>query len=282
MAVAFPALQTSFPHSSRADLSWVLNAHNIVFGALLIPGGRAADRWGRRRVFGVGLLVFTAGSLACGLAPTVPWLIAGRIVQGAGSALVAPASLGLLLAAFPVAQRATAVTIWGGIASLGAALGPTLGASIVVASQWRWVFFVYVPIALATAALSHLLLAESSEPESGRIPDWVGVVMLSVALAALPPGTVEARDWGCGGPPQLPGGLAAVDSPARARNWNLFSGSERGLGLRPPQHSFRSRRGGQPGGPPARGGAGGGGRGGRDRQRHLRPGAELLHRLVPG
>ena len=125
--------------------------------------------------------------------------------------VAAPANaLGLLLAAFPGAQRATAVTIWGGIASLGAALGPTLGASIVVAAQWRWVFFVYVPIALTTAALSHLLLAESSEPESGRIPDWVGVVMLSVALAALALGIVEGRDWGWGDPRVLGSLLLAV------------------------------------------------------------------------
>jgi EmrB/QacA subfamily drug resistance transporter len=196
VAVAFPALQSSFPHNSRAELSWVLNAHNIVFGALLIPAGRAADRWGRRRMFAIGLITFAAGSLVCGLAPTVPWLIGGRVIQGAGSAMVMPSSLGLLLAAFPIELRATAVTIWGAISALGAALGPTLGASIVEAAQWRWVFFVYVPIALASWLLSRALLAESKEPAGGRLPDPAGVVILTVALSALALAIAEGRDWG--------------------------------------------------------------------------------------
>ncbi|HVD01702.1 MAG TPA: DHA2 family efflux MFS transporter permease subunit [Candidatus Dormibacteraeota bacterium] len=196
MAVAFPALAVSFPDSSRADLSWVLNSHNIVFGALLIPAGRAADRWGRRRVFGIGLVVFAAGSLACGLAPTVPYLVAGRVVQGVGSALVMPSSLALLLAAFSSRERATVVTIWGAISSLGAALGPTLGASIVQAAQWRWVFFVYVPIALVSALLGRAFLGESAEADRRRIPDLAGVVILCLALACLALGIVEGPDWG--------------------------------------------------------------------------------------
>ena len=196
MAVAFPALQVSFPHASRAELSWVLNGHNIVFGALLIPAGRAADRWGRRRVFGIGLAIFGAGSLVCGLAPDVPTLVAGRVVQGIGSALVLPSSLGLLLSAFSTHERAIAVTIWGATSSLGAALGPTLGASIVQAAQWRWVFFVYIPIALASALLGRAYLTESKEAERKRLPDLVGVVLICLALAALALGIVEGRDWG--------------------------------------------------------------------------------------
>jgi EmrB/QacA subfamily drug resistance transporter len=196
MAVAFPALQASFPHASRAELSWVLNGHNIVFGALLIPAGRAADRWGRRRVFGIGLGIFAAGSLVCGLAPDVPFLVAGRVVQGIGSALVLPSSLGLLLSAFSARERAIAVTIWGAISSLGAALGPTLGASIVEAAQWRWVFFVYIPIAVASAVLGRACLTESREAERKRLPDLAGVVLICIALAALALGIVEGRDWG--------------------------------------------------------------------------------------
>ena len=107
MAVAFPALAVSFPHSTRAELSWVLNGHNMVFGALLIPAGRAADRWGRRRVFVIGLAVFALGSLICGVAPSVPLLVGGRVVQGVGSAMVLPSSLGLLLAAFSIRAPAT-------------------------------------------------------------------------------------------------------------------------------------------------------------------------------
>jgi len=196
MAVAFPALQVSFPHASRAELSWVLNGHNIVFGALLIPAGRAADRWGRRRVFAIGLAIFAVGSLACGLAPDVPFLVAGRVVQGIGSALVLPASLGLLLSAFSTRERATAVTIWGAISSLGAALGPTLGASIVQAAQWRWVFFVYVPIAVASAVLGRAYLTESREAERRRLPDLAGVFLVCLSLSALALGIVEGRDWG--------------------------------------------------------------------------------------
>ena len=196
MAVAFPALEATFPHSSRAELSWVLNAHNIVFGSLLIPAGRAADRWGRRRVFALGLVVFAVGSLVCGLAPGVPVLVGGRIVQGVGSALIMPSSLGLLLAAFSARDRATAVTIWGAISSLGAALGPTLGASIVQAAQWRWVFFLYVPIALVSVQLGQTFLADSRESQRRPLPDLVGVVLLCAALSALALAIVEGRDWG--------------------------------------------------------------------------------------
>ena len=200
MAIAFPALQASFPRSSRAELSWTLNGHNIVFGTLLIPAGRAADRWGRRRVFVLGLAIFAAASVVCWLAPGVSWLVAGRVLQGAGSALVMPASLGLLLAAFPASQRATAVTIWGAIASLGAALGPTLGASIVEAAAWRWVFALYVPVAIGAAIVGRFMLSESGERAGARLPDLGGLSLFAVALSALALAIVEGRDWGWSDP----------------------------------------------------------------------------------
>lgn len=215
MAVAFPALQASFPTNSRAELSWVINAHNIVFAALLIPAGRAADLWGRRRVFGAGLLIFAAGSAVCGAAPGLQWLVAGRVVQGIGSAAVLPASLGLLLAAFPIQQRATAVTAWGAISSLGAALGPALGASIVEAAQWRWVFYVYLPIALGAAAAGHFLLAEAGEPAEERLPDPIGVLLFGGALAGLALALAQGAAWGWSDPRILGAlALAAVLLPA--------------------------------------------------------------------
>ena len=122
--VAFPSIRQSFPEVSTATLSWVLAAYSVVFGALLLGAGRIADRSGRRRIFLLGLLIFTAGSLLCGIAPSAWLLIAGRVVQAIGAALLMPASLALLLSATAPAARAQAVAMWGGVAALAVATGP--------------------------------------------------------------------------------------------------------------------------------------------------------------
>ena len=128
--VAFPSIRQSFPEVSTATLSWVLAAYSVVFGALLLGAGRIADRSGRRRIFLLGLMIFTAGSLLCGLAPSAWMLIVGRVVQALGAALLMPASLALLLSATAPAARGQAVAMWGGVAALGgrhrplARLGP--------------------------------------------------------------------------------------------------------------------------------------------------------------
>src|SRR3954471_12620790 len=132
--IAFPDIRASFPGTSLADLSWVLNAYNIVFAALLVPAGRLADRTGRRRTFVVGMVTFLAASVAAGLAPTVELLVAARVVQAAGAAALVPTSLALLLPEFPLAQRATATGIWGATGAIAAALGPSLGGMLVDAA----------------------------------------------------------------------------------------------------------------------------------------------------
>src|SRR3712207_1702436 len=129
--VAFPELEREFADSSRADLSWVLNAYNIVFAALLVPAGRIADLVGRRRMFLIGVTVFVAASALCGLAGSVEVLVAARILQAVGGAILVPTSLGLLLPEFPASQRATATAIWTATGAVAAAVGPSLGGVIV-------------------------------------------------------------------------------------------------------------------------------------------------------
>ncbi|MFB8007267.1 MFS transporter [Nocardia sp. NPDC056000] len=143
--VAFTAIGDGFPGSSLADLSWVLNAYTIVYAALLIPAGRLADRYGRKRGFLTGLAVFTVASVACALAPSLWSLIGFRALQAAGAALLTPTSLGLLLTALPVERRATAVKIWATSTSLAAAIGPIIGGALVQLS-WQWVFLVNAPV----------------------------------------------------------------------------------------------------------------------------------------
>jgi EmrB/QacA subfamily drug resistance transporter len=196
VAVAFPAIQASFAGSSRSQLSWILNGHNIVYGSLLVPAGQAADRWGRRRVFLLGLTAFAAGSLLCSVAASVPALVGGRVVQGVGSALLTPSSLGLLLAAFPLARRAQAVAAWSAISTVGGALGPTVGAAVVQAAQWRAVFVLYLPVAVMIAAFGVRSLDESRQPARAGRPDWLGVLLLTFGLGALALGLVEGREWG--------------------------------------------------------------------------------------
>ena len=131
--IAFPDIALDFDGTSLAGLSWILNAYAIVFAALLVPAGRMADRIGRKRVFVTGLGAFTAASLLCALAPSVEFLIAARVLQAAGAAMVMPTSLGLVLPAFKPADRAAAVGIWAAVGAVAAALGPPLGGLLVVA-----------------------------------------------------------------------------------------------------------------------------------------------------
>src|SRR5215470_4487615 len=168
--IAFPAIRRSFPTASLATLSWVLNAYTIVFAALLLSSGRIADLVGRRRVFFLGLLVFCAGSAACGAAPTDTVLIAARAVQAIGASLMLPASLALVLAEFPPTMRATAVGVWGAVGAVAAASGPSLGGLIVDRIDWRWAFFINLPIGLAAWLAGRRVLLEARDESATRWP----------------------------------------------------------------------------------------------------------------
>src|ERR1700759_5416009 len=146
--IAFPSIRASFPGAGLGELSWVINAYNIVFASLLVPAGRLADRVGRKRLFLAGVALFLAASAACGLPPSVGALTAARAVQAIGAAALVPTSLGLLLPEFPLAQRATATALWGATGGIAAATGPALGGVLIAAFNWRAVFFVNLFIGL--------------------------------------------------------------------------------------------------------------------------------------
>ena len=145
--IAFPAIRQTFGAADFGAMSWILNAYTLVFAAFMNPAGRLGDRYGHRRIFLSGLLVFTLGSAACGLSGSFVALVAARAVQALGAAMLMPSSLALLLAAFPAARRAAAVSTWSAVAAMAAALGPPVGGFLVELS-WRWIFFVNVPFGL--------------------------------------------------------------------------------------------------------------------------------------
>jgi EmrB/QacA subfamily drug resistance transporter len=194
-AVAFPDIERDFSEASRADLSWVLNAYNIVFAALLVPAGRLADLVGRRRMFLVGVSAFVAASALCGFAPSPGWLVGARVLQAAAGAILVPTSLALLLPEFPPERRATAVAIWSATGAVAAALGPSLGGVLVDQFGWRWVFFLNVPIGLAALVPARRVLHEAREP-GGVLPDALGTVLLVAGVGALALGIVKGADWG--------------------------------------------------------------------------------------
>jgi EmrB/QacA subfamily drug resistance transporter len=207
--IAFPDIRSSFPDSSLASLSWVLNAYNVVFAALLVPAGRVADIVGRRRMFFIGLLTFLAASAVCGAASSVEMLVAARVVQAAGGAILVPTSLGLLLPEFPLKERATATALWGATGAVAAATGPSLGGVLVHASDWRLVFFVNIPIGLAALIPARGLLREVKQ-EGGKLPDALGTVLLTLGVAALSLGIVKGPDWGWGDPKTLGSIVAGI------------------------------------------------------------------------
>jgi EmrB/QacA subfamily drug resistance transporter len=194
--IAFPALERTFSSDPRSELAWVITAYAITFGSLLVIAGRTADRVGARRVFFVGLTVFSIGSALCGVAPTLELLIAGRVVQGVGGAAMLPASLGLLLTAVPAERRTQAVALWGGIGALAVATGPTVGALLVTSGGWRWVFFVNLPIGVAALVSGRAVLPRLNGDPSHSTPDYLGAALVCAALAALVLGLTEGPTWG--------------------------------------------------------------------------------------
>jgi EmrB/QacA subfamily drug resistance transporter len=192
--IAFPDIQQDFAGTSLASLSWVLNAYAIVFAALLVPAGRWADRTGRKRAFLGGLALFTAASAACAIAPSIGVLVAARVVQAAGAAVLMPASLGLLLPEFPPEKRGLAIGLWAAVGGTAAAAGPVIG-GLLVELSWRWVFLVNLPIGIGAIVVGARVLREIREEESAQ-PDLVGAGVLVVAVATLIGGIVEGPDWG--------------------------------------------------------------------------------------
>ena len=195
--LAFPYIGKEFPGSNIGSLSWVLNAYTIVFAAVLVPAGRWADRIGRRRVFGLGLIGFTGGSLLCGLAPGVSELIGARIIQAAGAGLMVPASLSLLLASVPAKARSAAIGAWSAVGALGAALGPVIGGSL-VQLDWRWVFWINLPVGVAAIVLTARVIPESRDDNAAGRPDVAGAALLAAAVGLVAFGLVKAPVWGWG------------------------------------------------------------------------------------
>jgi EmrB/QacA subfamily drug resistance transporter len=194
--IAFPALSADFAGTTRAGLSWVLNAYAVVFGALLVTAGRLADARGRRRAFLTGLVVFAVASGLCGVAPSVPLLVAARALQAVGAALLVPASLALLLPEFPASKRATAVGLWGAAGAVAAASGPVLGALLVEGPGWRWVFYVNLPFCAAAVLLGRRVLRESTGTVTTSRPDVLGVLLVTAVFGLLSLGIVQGEQWG--------------------------------------------------------------------------------------
>jgi EmrB/QacA subfamily drug resistance transporter len=194
--VAFPAISATFSSAGASTVSWVLNAYTLVFAALLIPAGRLADRVGRRRMFLIGVVVFTTGSMLCGLAPTVGVLIAAEMVEAAGAAILVPASLALVLQTFPRSKVPVAVAIWGAIGAVAGAFGPTLGALVVSNLSWRWAFFINLPVGIVSFVLGRAVLPEGKEANPGRIPDPVSVFLLAGGIALITYAVVQTGSTG--------------------------------------------------------------------------------------
>lgn len=210
MNVAFADLRESFPNSGLTLLGWVVSAYTILFGAVLVPAGRLADRVGRRTVFMSGLAIFAGGSILAGSAPWLWLLITARAVQGIGAACLTPSSMALLLDASPVAQRAAATSFYSGVSSVGAASGPSLGALAVDASSWRAAFFIGLPMLAVSYLLGRRSLPASVPVRSVVLPDLVGAAMIIVAMTALSFSIVQGRSWGWDDPPILIGFAVAV------------------------------------------------------------------------
>jgi EmrB/QacA subfamily drug resistance transporter len=192
--VALPTMQREL-HASFADLEWVISAYAVSLAALLLTQGTLADRFGRKRIFVVGLAIFTLASLVCGLANTATFLIVGRAVQGVGGAAMFATSLALIGQDFRGPERGTAIAAWGATVGGAVAVGPLVGGALTSGLGWRWIFFVNVPIGIMVFALSLTRMVNVSDPDTKRL-DVAGLLTFSGALFLLVLGLTRGNDDG--------------------------------------------------------------------------------------
>jgi EmrB/QacA subfamily drug resistance transporter len=193
--VALPTMEKDL-RVTIASLEWVVIAYALTFASLLITGGKLADLYGRRRIFVLGLVVFTLSSLACGLAPSAGFLIGARAVQGVGAALMNPATLSIIVATFPPRQRGQAIGIWAGVSALALAIGPLAGGLIVEHINWNWIFFVNVPVGALAIVVSQLVIRESRDTSVEQSIDLPGLLTSIGFLFSLSYALVEGNRHG--------------------------------------------------------------------------------------
>ncbi len=196
--VALPALQNSL-HADVVGVQWVVESYGLLLGALILVGGSLGDLFGRRLAFLTGVVVFAIASVACGLAPSIQFLILARSVQGVGAAFLVPGSLSIISESFDEAKRGQAIGTWSGFTAITAAAGPVLGGWLIEHASWRWAFFINVPIAAAVIVISMRQVPESRNPNAGAV-DWKGTILATLGLGGVVYGFIECESagWGSG------------------------------------------------------------------------------------
>ena len=207
--VALPHIGREF-HASISALQWVLTGYLVALASLILLGGALGDRFGRRKVFVIGTIWFAAASLLCGVAPNIEVLVAARVLQGVGGALLTPGSLAILQASFHQADRAAAVGAWSGLGGVSGAIGPFIGGGLVDGPGWRWAFLINLPVAAIAIVCAHAAIPETRDPHAKRSLDLVGAALAVVGLAASTWALTEAgpRGWSDAG--VLTAGAVAV------------------------------------------------------------------------
>jgi EmrB/QacA subfamily drug resistance transporter len=193
--VALPSMQEDLG-LGISELEWVVTGYALTFGAVMLTGGKLADRYGRRLMFVIGLSIFTVSSLVCALAPDAKWLIGARVVQGVGAALMNPSTLSIITATFPPRQRGTAIGIWAGVSAMALAIGPLVGGLLTEHINWSWVFYINVPIGILAIVAAFLFIDESRDTSHEQRLDPLGLLTSGIGLLTLSYALIEGNQYG--------------------------------------------------------------------------------------
>ncbi len=196
--VALPAIQSSL-NANSAQLQWVVEAYALFLAALILVGGSLGDRYGQRRIFAIGVVLFALASVGCGVAATIQQLIMARAVQGIGGALLVPGSLAIISASFDQFERGRAIGTWSGFTSITSAIGPLLGGWLIESASWRWIFFLNLPIAVVVVIILFRWVSESRSAQTPPL-DWIGALLATIGLGATIYGLIEASHLGLAHP----------------------------------------------------------------------------------